>query len=184
MKPIWITSMLGLTVFVGGCTAANRGAAPEPNQQQIKVQQTAPEEKAPQDNAQIAARLKQIAESNPHVQNARCVVFGRTAIVGIDVKEDMKRAQVGSTKFSVAEALRKDPYGVSAVVTADVDVNKRLSNIVAETQKGRPISGFATELSDIVGRIMPQVPRDTQIPPNTNMNTTPQQSAPPENAGQ
>ncbi|AHD06282.1 YhcN/YlaJ family sporulation lipoprotein [Paenibacillus larvae] len=186
MKSIWITSILGLSVLVAGCATANKGAAPRPNvnQQQIKVQQTAPQDKASLNNAQIATRLEQIAKSNPNVQKARCVVFGRTAIVGIDIKEDMKRSQVGSVKFSVAEALKKDPYGANSVVTADADVNKRISNILEETRKGRPITGFTTELSDIVGRIMPQLPRDTQIAPNTNMNSTPQDPASPGSAAQ
>ncbi|MDT2241272.1 YhcN/YlaJ family sporulation lipoprotein [Paenibacillus larvae] len=108
MKSIWITSILGLSVLVAGCATANKGAPrPNVNQQQIKVQQTAPQDKASLNNAQIATRLEQIAKSNPNVQKARCVVFGRTAIVGIDIKEDMKRSQVGSVKFSVAEALKK-----------------------------------------------------------------------------
>ncbi|MDT2238538.1 hypothetical protein P7H17_17835 [Paenibacillus larvae] len=63
-------------------------------------------------------------------------------------------------------------------------MNKRISNILEETRKGRPITGFTTELSDIVGRIMPQLPRDTQIAPNTNMNSTPQDPASPGSAAQ
>ncbi|MNR16903.1 Sporulation lipoprotein [compost metagenome] len=63
-------------------------------------------------------------------------------------------------KYSVAEALKKDPYGVNAIVTADMDLDQRLRNIRDNIQAGRPIQGFAEQMADIVGRVMPQLPRD------------------------
>jgi YhcN/YlaJ family sporulation lipoprotein len=87
-------------------------------------------------------------------------VFGNTAIVGIDVDARMERSRVGTLKYSVAEAFRKDPYGIDALVTADMDLSQRINEIGADIRRGRPIAGFAEEMADIMGRIVPQLPRD------------------------
>jgi len=124
----------------------------------------------------VAAHLESLARGVEGVRNANCVVFGNYAIVGIDVDEKMERTQVGTTKYAVAEALRKDPYGADALVTADIDMGQRLREIRADIMNGRPISGFAEELADIVGRLVPQIPRNI-VPPKTpeDTGTTPQQ---------
>lgn len=109
---------------------------------------------------QVSDHLEQLAKSVPHVRDANCVVIGNTAVVGIDVSGDLDRARVGTIKYSVAEALHKDPFGIDAVVTADLDIRNRLKEIGDDIRAGRPVSGFAEELADIIGRIMPQLPRD------------------------
>jgi YhcN/YlaJ family sporulation lipoprotein len=88
--------------------------------------------------------------------------MGNTAVVGIDVDGRMERSRVGTIKYAVAEAFRKDPYGIDAIVTADMDLTNRIREIGADIRRGRPFSGFAEELSDIMGRIVPQLPRETQ----------------------
>ncbi|TJY43395.1 YhcN/YlaJ family sporulation lipoprotein [Cohnella pontilimi] len=104
-----------------------------------------------------AAHLAQLARGVRGVNDANCVVFGRFAIVGIDVDPKMDRSRVGTIKYAVAEAFRKDPYGANAMVTADIDLAQRIREISADVQRGRPVAGFAEELADIVGRIMPNV---------------------------
>src|SRR5690606_27456201 len=112
--------------------------------------------------AQVAARLEQLAESVPNVNKATCVVFGNTAVVGIDIDGRLDRSRVGTIKYTVAEALRKDPLGKQTLVTADMDLNHRLAELSKETRNGRPVAGFAEEMADIIGRIVPQLPRDVQ----------------------
>lgn len=114
----------------------------------------------------VAAHLESLARGVKGVRDANCVVFGKYAIVGVDVDETMERAQVGTTKYAVAEAFRKDPYGIDALVTADIDVAQRIREIRADIMNGRPIAGFAEELADIVGRLIPQMPRDIVPPPS------------------
>ena len=102
----------------------------------------------------------------PGVKGAHCVVFNNTAVVGIDVDSTMERSRVGTVKYAVAEAFRKDPYGIDAIVTADMDLSQRLREIQADMKRGRPFAGIAEEMADIIGRIVPQVPRDIQpLPP-------------------
>ncbi|RKP55622.1 YhcN/YlaJ family sporulation lipoprotein [Cohnella endophytica] len=119
---------------------------------------------------QVAAHLESLARGIKGVKGANCVVFGKYAIVGIDVDEKMERSQVGTIKYSVAEAFRKDPYGIDAIVTADIDMAQRVREIRADVKSGHPISGFAEELSDIVGRLIPQIPRNI-VPPKKAENT-------------
>lgn len=118
------------------------------------------------------AHLEELVKRVPGVKGAHCVVMGKTAVVGIDVDAKLERARVGSIKYTVAEALRKDPHGAGSIVTADVDLNQRIAEIGRKVSEGHPVAGFATELADIIGRIMPQFPNDTvprnHVQPGTN----------------
>jgi YhcN/YlaJ family sporulation lipoprotein len=145
---------------LAGC-GQNKAASPNPNGTQTKgqrVQQTAPQTPKPQNAKATADRLASLAANIPRVQGATAVVFGKTAIVGINVDAKLDRARVGTIKYSVAEALRKDPQGAHALVTADPDIVQRLREMNEDIRRGRPIAGFAEELADITGRIIPQAP--------------------------
>lgn len=100
------------------------------------------------------------------VEDANCVILGNTAVVGIDVDGELERARVGTIKYAVAEALRKDPEGIDSIVTADADVTERIKEIGEHIRQGHPISGFASELADMVGRIIPQLPKDVKVRQN------------------
>lgn len=108
-------------------------------------------------NAQkTSKRLVQLATGIPGVKGATAVVVGKYTLVGIDVDPNLDRSRVGTIKYSVAQALRKDPQGVNALVTADADLNHRLRRINQQIIKGKPLSGITDELADIAGRIAPQ----------------------------
>lgn len=109
---------------------------------------------------QIAEHLVEITNSVPNVIDATAVVAGDYAVVGIDVDKDLERSRVGTIKYTVAESLRKDPYGANAIVIADPDTFTRLQEMGEEIQNGRPIAGVVEELAGIVGRLMPQIPSD------------------------
>jgi YhcN/YlaJ family sporulation lipoprotein len=168
----WLLVTLFLSVFVGCNNVKRDGASPSPtgnNGSGVRVQQTAPQKLQITDPQAVADHLERLAMSVPQVQNAHCVVFGNTAVVGIDVKQDMDRSKIGTVKYSVAEALRKDPYGANAIVTADMDLDQRLREIRDNIRNGRPIAGFAEQMADIIGRIMPQLPSETIRPmPDTS----------------
>jgi YhcN/YlaJ family sporulation lipoprotein len=157
-----IALVSGLT----GC-AANKQATPAPHTQQLRAQGTtnaSPGTKPIVHPKEVAAHLEQLAKGVRGVKGANCVVFGNYAVVGIDVDSKMDRTRVGAVKYAVAEAFRKDPYGVDAVVTADIDMAQRLREIRADVRQGRLVAGFAEEMADIVGRLVPQMPRSV-VPP-------------------
>lgn len=162
---------MSLLPLLAGCNQiTGKSAAPSPAadpNRQVQVQQTAPQKKEIRDPKAVADRLEQIATSVPNVESANCVVFGNTAVVGINVPPGMDRAKVGTIKLSVAEALRKDPYGADALVTADMDLAERLRLMRQSIQSGRPVNGFAEEMAAIIGRIVPQMPRDVNPPDST-----------------
>ncbi|MBP1961417.1 YhcN/YlaJ family sporulation lipoprotein [Paenibacillus aceris] len=164
MRLLCVLSLV-LTLAVG-CSQAPKSGAPsqDTNQRQVKVQQIAPQKPEIKDSKAVAERLESLATSIPQVESAHCVVFGNTAVVGINLRKDMDRAKVGTVKYSVAEALKKDPYGVNAIVTADLDLDQRLRNIRDNIKAGRPITGFAEQMADIMGRAIPQLPRDIRNP--------------------
>lgn len=162
----WLASVIIIAIVATGCsTVARNKTSPSPqNDARIKTQQTEAGKKEISDPEQVAAHLEQLAMGVEGVTNAHCVVLGNTAIVGIDVDGNLERSRVGTIKYSVAEAFHKDPYGIDALVTADVDISNRLNEMAADIRNGRPIAGFAEEMADIIGRIIPQLPRDI-IPP-------------------
>jgi YhcN/YlaJ family sporulation lipoprotein len=164
-------SLLLLTLTLSSAGCGKNLSAPAPSVNRLKAQATNTVSSKKITNPKVvAAHLESLARGVKGVKNATCVVFGNFAIVGIDVDAKMDRSRVGTIKYSVAEAFRKDPYGINAVVTADIDMAQRLREIRADIQNGRPVAGFAEELSDIIGRIVPQIPRNI-IPPKTPENT-------------
>lgn len=158
----WLTSAIIVAIVATGCsTVARNETSPSPrNDDRVHTQQTEPRKKEIKNSEQVAVHLEQLAKGIDGVTNAHCVVFGNTAIVGIDVDAKMERSRVGTIKYAVAEAFRKDPYGIDALVTADIDMSQRINEIGADIRRGKPISGFAEEMADIIGRVIPQMPRD------------------------
>jgi YhcN/YlaJ family sporulation lipoprotein len=170
----WLISTIVIVLAATGCSTAQRNeTSPSPqNNGRVNIQQTEPRQQELKSSAEVAAHLEELAKRINGVQNAHCVVMGNTAVVGIDVDGNMERSRVGTIKYSVAEAFRKDPYGVDALVTADIDISQRLKEMGADVRRGRPIAGFAEEMADIMGRIVPQFPRSIE-PQDMELQKTP-----------
>jgi YhcN/YlaJ family sporulation lipoprotein len=168
MRYAVIILLVAGTFALASCNRAPQNqASPAPeHNDRVKVQQTVPPKPEIKDRQAVVNRLQKLVESIPQVNNANVVVLGNTAIVGIDVDGQLDRGRVDVIKYSVAEALRKDPYGAHAFVTADLDLNARIQEISKDIRRGRPVAGFTEELADIIGRIVPQVPKD--ITPQDN----------------
>lgn len=152
-----------LIVFISiitlvGCGVNNEVSEREPNT--LNVKNSTIEHVDKQSGQEISRHLVDLATSLPKVNDATAVVLGRFAIVGIDVDKDMERTQVGSIKYSVAESLKQDPHGAQAIVVADPDINARLKELSKDIQNGAPIQGILNELTEITGRIMPEIPAD------------------------
>ncbi len=168
--------ILGITCLaaslVVGCAPQKSAPNPRPRIQRTtyteRVKQNVPPSTmpapAPQYNKSsrsIANRLEHIAVRMPHVRRATAISLGRYSIVGLDLDSKLDRGRVGTVKYSVAEALHKDPVGARALVTADTDLVQRLRNVNNDIKQGRPISGIMKELAAIAERIAPQPTRVT-----------------------
>ncbi len=164
--------LVAAILFVLLLTACNgqNNANKADEDHKVKVQNSAIEDVDRQSGQEISRHLVSLTTHIPNVDDAAAVVVGRYAIVGIDVKDRMERSEVDTVKFTVAEALKKDPHGARAVVVADPDITARLREISEDIQNGQPIQGIMNELSDITGRVMPEVPAD-MIEPQTKSPT-------------
>ncbi|MEH6905116.1 MULTISPECIES: YhcN/YlaJ family sporulation lipoprotein [Neobacillus] len=152
-----------LCLMIAGCNTKN-DLTNNGNDKFVKVKNSYIENVDRKSGQEISKRLVKLATSIPNVKDATAVVIGRYAIVGIDVNSKIDRSQVGSIKYSVAESLKKDPYGAKAVVVADADTTQRLKEIQADIKKGRPVQGIMEELADVAGRLMPEIPGDLITP--------------------
>ncbi|MFB6469540.1 YhcN/YlaJ family sporulation lipoprotein [Cytobacillus sp. Hz8] len=165
---IWIALFSSL-LLVSGC-GFNNGKNQTDNNDKIKVNNTTIQNVDRKTGQQISKHLVSLASSVPGVNDATAVVLGKYAIVGIDVKKNIERSQVGSIKYSVAESLKNDPYGASAIVIADPDMTARIKEISEDVKNGKPVQGLINELADISGRLMPEVPADI-VDPKSNRTT-------------
>ncbi|MDR7236144.1 YhcN/YlaJ family sporulation lipoprotein [Neobacillus drentensis] len=152
-----------LCLMIAGCNTKN-DLTNNGNDNYVKVKNSYIKNVDRKSGQQISKRLVTLATSIPNVKDATAVVLGKYAIVGIDVNSKIDRSQVGSIKYSVAESLKKDPYGAKAVVVADADTTQRLKEIQADINKGRPVQGIMEELADVAGRLMPEIPGDLITP--------------------
>ncbi|WP_081756627.1 YhcN/YlaJ family sporulation lipoprotein [Gorillibacterium massiliense] len=144
-----------------GCAARAPKAAPNTSANNMSVRQAANNGQATPHLSmkQHSEHLVDIALSVPQVKGASCLRLGNLALVGIDVPGNLDRSRVDTIKYTVAEALKKDPQGAGAIVTADVDLAQRIREISDQVKAGHPLAGFANELGDILGRLIPQLPQ-------------------------
>jgi len=113
-------------------------------------------------NSEKADHLSTLAASAPQVNGATSLVLGDLAIVAIDVDRSLDESRVGTIKYTVAESLKKDPQGANAFIIADPDLMRRLIDVKNSIENGDPITGVLTELSNIVGRLVPEMPQMIQ----------------------
>src|SRR3954468_5602300 len=166
-----------LVLVLAACNNTNNAQNNE-KQSLVNVKNSYIEDVDRKTGQEVSKRLVELATSIPNVNDATAVVLGRYAIVGIDVNAKIDRSQVGSIKYSVAESLKKDPYGAKAVVVADADTTQRLKEIQTDINKGRPIQGIMEELADVAGRLMPEIPGDLITPSPKNATEKPDNKLP------
>jgi len=143
-----ITLMLCISILFGCTKEHPKETIIENQSQQKKVS-----------NKQIANHLSDVAQSVPGVNEALVTIIGSYAIVGIDVESQLDSSRVGTIKYSVTEALRKDPHGKTAVVIADPDITTRIQQMNNNMREGDPMQAIIDEVSSIVGRTMPLFPK-------------------------
>jgi YhcN/YlaJ family sporulation lipoprotein len=176
MKTFRILAVLSAIFVLFGCMNNNKNENAQTDQNTpklTKVNQTAQNKNKNAKGSQaVSKHLVELATGIPGVEDATAVVLGPYAVVGIDIDRKLDNSRVGTIKYSVAEALKEDPNGKNAVITADPDTVERLRQMGKEIRQGHPIGGIMRELSAIVGRLMPQIPQNsnTQKPSPTETN--------------
>ncbi|WP_051189004.1 YhcN/YlaJ family sporulation lipoprotein [Halalkalibacillus halophilus] len=151
----WLFILI-LTIFLFACNQGQHSIETEENLLQVNDSEIT--QSNDHTNQEAAERLSEIANKVPNVNDATALVFGDYTIVGIDVDESLDRSRVGTIKFSVAEALKDDPVGHYAFVIADGDIRARIHEINNSIQNGRPQDQIIDEISNLVGRYIPETP--------------------------
>ena len=167
-KQVSITLLLIFLLLSGCMNQPNNVARNEENNRIIHVKDSANRQVDQKNGQEVSRHLVEIATRIPNVNDATAVVIGPYAVVGIDVNSELDRSRVSTIKYSVAESLKKDPYGANAVIIADADTYVRLQEMGRDIQRGRPVAGILEELADIVGRVMPEIPLDLKEPADPN----------------
>src|SRR5690625_2505719 len=165
--------LVSFVLFSTGCqqnNAENDHPKEKHNNQYMQISDQNPDDRNHLDNEQLATHLANVASDVPNVNNATAIIAGPYAVVGTDVDEHLDRSRVGTIKYSVSEALQHDPYGKTAVVIADGDIMERIRLMGVKIQEGYPIQGIVDELSDIVGRYMPDFPIEEERPTDPDQN--------------
>ena len=133
-----------------------------------------PVERKDMTSQQAARHLAKLAIQVPDVHDATAIVLGDNVVVGIDVDKDLDRSRVGVIKYSVAEAMKHDPYGKQAAVVADADAVERLRGLGQKMSEGHPVEAVTDELSQIIARYMPGGSIDEKPKSNNNQNSVPE----------
>ncbi|MFW5648489.1 MAG: YhcN/YlaJ family sporulation lipoprotein [Candidatus Alkaliphilus sp. MAG34] len=101
-------------------------------------------------------RIVREVEDIRDVRRAAVVVTDRTALVGVDMTSGTKGELNSQIKQEVEDAVRRADKDITRVsVSADPDIFTRIENIARSIGDGRPLSGFSTEIEEIMRRITP-----------------------------
>jgi YhcN/YlaJ family sporulation lipoprotein len=151
-----------LTFTLLGCTAQRRPEqTPAPGPTPIPQQNVPPQnqEQIPTDPTELnklAQNLAKEAAKVNGVKDATVVITGNTALVGLDLAANTPTQQINSIQEQVANTIKQADQRIKNVsVTADADLTTRIRNIGQEIANGKPISGFAQEIDDLIKRIGP-----------------------------
>jgi YhcN/YlaJ family sporulation lipoprotein len=91
------------------------------------------------------------------VERAAVLLTGKTALVGIDLADNITGSRIDTIKFSVKEAAERTGKGYRAIVSSDVDTITRARTLINDVKAGKPISGVSDEIADIVSRLLPEM---------------------------
>lgn len=104
-----------------------------------------------------AKKIANAAAKQKEVDSAACVITGNTAMIGVQFNAQYKGDLTNAIKKQVEKRVKDADNKITrVVVTADPDMVSRLKEIFVDIGKGRPISGFAEELNEMINRINPR----------------------------
>lgn len=171
-KILCITCLIICVLLVSvGCRAPAR-PTPEPTP---RFDREAPDREINDQDRNINDRNRNIGEGNEdkdfarrsdeiakevtkveEVKSASVVISQNTALVGVNLTEDIKAEINEDIKNEIEDAVKKADREIDRVsITADPDLLSRIENMGREIGRGRPISGFGREIEEIVRRITP-----------------------------
>lgn len=110
-------------------------------------------------NNNIAKRANRIAdriEKLNEVNSASVLISGETAIVGVDMKANVQGQLTKNLKQKIERIVKNTDDDIENVsITADPDLFTRITDIADDIMDGKPVSGFASQIEEILRRITP-----------------------------
>lgn len=102
----------------------------------------------------IASRLTKLNE----VRRATIVISNRTALVGVEMSDRLRGKMTDAQKRKIENEVKNMDNSINTVVvTAEPDLFTRIKNIADQIARGRPLSGFTSEINELVNRIKPKM---------------------------
>jgi len=103
-----------------------------------------------------ATRIANKIENLQEVKRAVVTITGNTALVGISTTDNIEGQMTNTLKDKIDKVVKQTDSTIKTVyVTANADLYERIENIGKGIREGRPLSGFAEEIEEIIRRIAP-----------------------------
>lgn len=104
-----------------------------------------------------AEKIADVAADQKEVESASCLITGDTAMVGLQFNKQYKGELTDDIKEQVDEKVREADTRIKrVVVTADPDLVSRIEEMFEDIGNGKPLSGFADEINEMINRINPK----------------------------
>lgn len=145
--------LLGLFVvalFIScGCSAARK---PAPTDEPIPNRTRADEM-----DTEKAQRIARETGKVDGVQKSTVVVAGSKAYIGLDIQPGMEEEQVHEVENIVADRIKGTEESINTVyVSSDPDFVSRIKKISQGIARGKSVTRYARELTDLGRRIKPR----------------------------
>ncbi|MFA5525068.1 MAG: YhcN/YlaJ family sporulation lipoprotein [Tissierellales bacterium] len=103
-----------------------------------------------------ATKLANSIENLSEVKQAAVAISGNRCLVGITTTDNVEGRLTDALKNKIDKVVKEADNNIRTVhVTASPDLYSRIENIGNGIRDGRPLSGFATEIEEVIRRITP-----------------------------
>ena len=98
---------------------------------------------------------RKVADLN-EVDKASCLITGNTAIVAVDMKNNIRGQMTTKLKQKIETKVKNTDNRIKNVaITADPDLSTRIKTMATDMENGKPITGFADEIKEMLRKITP-----------------------------
>lgn len=100
----------------------------------------------------IANKIEELDE----IKNVAVAISGNRCLVGVTTTDNVEGNVTTTLKNRIENIVKESDNNIKTVhVTASPDLYSRIENIGNGIREGRPLSGFASEIEEIIRRITP-----------------------------
>lgn len=150
--------MLGISLFLGGCTAAkkpgNSKEKPPKAANSINAPNNTPTTRNQDYPKDIADRAVQEASQVAGVQSSSAVISGNTVYLGLNLQEGVAKNKSSEVEKNVLGRFNEPHY--TLMVSTDPAMVSRIERVSQGIAQGKPISAYQEEIQYIGNRLKPR----------------------------